>query len=178
MYIPEKRPTKLTRSPLLVGPRRKKKDCGQRSAFPSETSRVVLLILAHRGSALSGLGNDRSALRSRRIRCVPTRESIPGSPRKCPLPLACHHLPKGKSSGRDAHLGITILNQPYRRRVSTDRLNREEAIWLHPSRVSPTQHPSERPSHTHTTKFRFWRERGRDFVCFLRINRSGLSHTR
>ena len=37
------------------GPRRKKNDRGQRSAFPSETSRFALSILAHRGSALPWL---------------------------------------------------------------------------------------------------------------------------
>ena len=54
------------------GPRRKKNDRGQRSAFPSETSRFALSILAHRGSALPWLVNDRAALRLRRIWCVPT----------------------------------------------------------------------------------------------------------
>ena len=49
------------------GPRRKKNDRGQRSAFPSETSRFALSILAHRGSALPWLVNDRAALRLRRI---------------------------------------------------------------------------------------------------------------
>ena len=39
------------------GPRRKKNDRGQRSAFPSETSRFALSILAHRGSALPWLVN-------------------------------------------------------------------------------------------------------------------------
>ena len=39
------------------GPRRKKNDRGQRSAFPSETSRFKPVILAHRGSALSWLVN-------------------------------------------------------------------------------------------------------------------------
>ena len=34
------------------GPRRKKNDRGQTSAFPSETSRFALLILAYRGLAL------------------------------------------------------------------------------------------------------------------------------
>ena len=34
------------------GPRRKKNDGGQTSAFPSETSRFKPVILAHRGSAL------------------------------------------------------------------------------------------------------------------------------
>ena len=52
------------------GPRRKKNDRGQRSAFPSETSRLKPVILAHRGSALPWLVNDRAALRLRRIWCV------------------------------------------------------------------------------------------------------------
>ena len=37
------------------GPRRKKNDRGQTSAFPSKTSRFVPSILAHRSSALSWL---------------------------------------------------------------------------------------------------------------------------
>ena len=55
------------------GPRRKTKDRGQTSAFPSETSRFKAMILAHRGSALPRLVDDRAALRHRRIWCVPTR---------------------------------------------------------------------------------------------------------
>ena len=55
------------------GPRRKKNDRGQTSVFPSETSRFKPVILAHRGSALPWLVNDRAALRLRRIWCVPTR---------------------------------------------------------------------------------------------------------
>ena len=54
------------------GPRRKKNDRGQRSAFPSETSRFALSILAHRGSALPWLVNDRAALRLRRIWSITT----------------------------------------------------------------------------------------------------------
>ena len=49
------------------GPRRKKNVRSQRSAFPSETSRFALSILAHRGSALPWLVNDRAALRLRQI---------------------------------------------------------------------------------------------------------------
>ena len=49
---PWKRPTYIVRSPLFVGPRRKKTDRGQISAFPSETSRFAPLSLAHKGSAL------------------------------------------------------------------------------------------------------------------------------
>ena len=51
------------------GPRWKKNDRGQRSAFPSETSRFALSILAHRGPALPWLVNDRAALHLRRI-CI------------------------------------------------------------------------------------------------------------
>ena len=57
------------------GPRRKKNDLGQTPAFPSETSRFKPLILAHRGSALPWLVDDRAALRLRRIWCVPTQTS-------------------------------------------------------------------------------------------------------
>ena len=59
----------------------------------------------------------------------PPDEALPGSPRQGPLPLACHHLPKGTrlELGRGAHLENTTLNQPYRRRVSIDRLNSEDS---------------------------------------------------
>ena len=55
-------------------PRRKKTDHGQGSAFPSETSRFKPVILAHRGSALLWLIDDRIALRLRRIWCVPSQQ--------------------------------------------------------------------------------------------------------
>ena len=55
------------------GPRRKKNNRGQTSAFPPETSRFKPVILAHRGSALTWLVDDRAALRLRRIWCVPAR---------------------------------------------------------------------------------------------------------
>ena len=46
-----------------------------------------------------------------------------------PLPLACNHLPRGTrlAFGRGAHLGNTVLNKPYGRRLSTHRLNRENS---------------------------------------------------
>ena len=47
------------------GPRGKKNERDQTSALPSETSRFAPLILAHRGSALPWLVNDRAALRLR-----------------------------------------------------------------------------------------------------------------
>ena len=64
------------------GPRRKKNDRGQRSAFPSETSRFKPVILAHRGSALPWLVNDRAALRLRRIWCTLTLIAMQGHQQK------------------------------------------------------------------------------------------------
>ena len=52
------------------GPRRKENNCGQTSAFPTETSRFAPLIFEHRGSALPWLVDDRPALRLRRIWCI------------------------------------------------------------------------------------------------------------
>ena len=114
------------------GPRRKKNDRGQRSAFPSETSRFALSILAHRGSALPWLVNDRATLRIRRIWCVPTLRELSGSPRQCSLPLACRHPPEGHQIGARKRRTPenTILSQPHCRRVSTDRPNREESSQL------------------------------------------------
>ena len=73
LCIPEKYLRNLARSPLLVGPRRKKTDRGQRSAFPSETSRFAPLVLAHKGSALYWLVDDRAPFPPRRIWCLLAR---------------------------------------------------------------------------------------------------------
>ena len=56
----------------------------------------------------------------------PDRE-LPGSPRQCSLPLACRHPPEGHQIGARKRRTPenTILSQPYCRRVSTDRPNRE-----------------------------------------------------
>ena len=78
---------------------------------------------------------------------APPGRELRGSPRQCFLPLACRHPPEGHQIGarKKRTPGNTILSQPYRRRVSTDRLNREGSQF---SRVSPALHPPERPSHT------------------------------
>ena len=73
VHILEKRHTNFVRSPLLVGPRWENTNRGQTSAFPSETSRFAPLIFAHRGSTLPWLVDDRAALQSRQIWCVPTQ---------------------------------------------------------------------------------------------------------
>ena len=145
-----KSPTNLARSPLLVGPRRKKTDRGQRSTFPSETSRLTPLILVHRGPALPWLVDDRAALRLRRILCTPTRWSatrfsatvLPAS-RVPPSPEG-HQIGARKRRAP----GNIILNQPYRHRVSTIGWVARTVSWLHHSRVSPALHPPERSLYT------------------------------
>ena len=160
------------------GPRRKKNDRGQTSAFPSETSRFKPVILVHRGLALPWLVDDRAALRFRRIWCVPTRKGLPGSPRQCSLPLACRHPPEGHQIGARKRRapGNTILSQPYRRRVSTDRLNREGSQLAASLEGEPGPTPARKTlPHSYREKTRFRRERARDgtsycFICLKTCN--------
>ena len=76
LWISEKSLTNLARSPLLVGPRKKKTNRGQRSAFPSENSRFAPLILAHRGAALPWLVEDRAALHPRQSGAYPPDRAL------------------------------------------------------------------------------------------------------
>ena len=137
------------------GPRRKKNDRGQRSAFPSETSRFALSIIAHRGSALPWLVNNRAALRLCRIWCVPhlienyqaLRDSAPCLSRAATLPKATK-----LELGRGAHLKTpSSANHTAAAAQLTGRIAKA-ASWLHLSRVGPALLPPERPSHTHTPK--------------------------
>ena len=126
-----KKPHESCPSVAPCGPRRKKNDDrGQTSAFPSETSWFKPVILAHRGSALPCPGSSMIELPSAFAEsgAYPPDRELQGSPRQCSLPLACRHPPEGHQIGarKRCALGNTIiLSQPYRRRVSTDRLNRE-----------------------------------------------------
>ena len=70
----------LRKAPLIMPVRRflftlggRKQIRGKRSAFPSETSRFAPLILAHKGSALFWLVDDRVARRPSRMWGLPTR---------------------------------------------------------------------------------------------------------
>ena len=142
----------LARSPLLIVPRRKKTDRSQRSAFPPETSRFAPLIIAYRGSALPWLVDDGAALRLRRIWCVltrPTRLSATVPPAsRVPPPPEGHKL----ELRRETHLVNTILNQPYRRHVSTNRLNREDSQLTASLEGEPGPKSAENTPHTHTSK--------------------------
>ena len=146
------------------GHRRKKNDDrGQTSAFPSETSRFKPVILAHRGSALPWLVDDRAALRLRRI--YPPDRELPSSPRQCSLHLACRHPPEGHQIGarkRCAPGNTIILSQSYRRRVSTDRLNREGSQLTTSFEGEPSPTPAGKTLTHSYPETRFRRERARD----------------
>ena len=136
---------------------RKKNDRGQRSAFPSETSRFALSILAHRGSALPWLVNDRA---------YPPDRELPGSPRQYSLPLACRHPPEGHQIGARKRRTPenTFLSQPYCRRVSTDRPNREGSQLVAPLEGEPGPKPARKTLPHSYPETRFRRERAR-YVC-------------
>ena len=158
LCIPEKRPTNLARSPLLVGLRRKKTDCGQRSAVLSS---LQVLAFDYRAQGFS------TPLARRRSSCPLSSPNLVLThvDRTCHGTLAraaAHHQafrddstpclshPTTNTSRRapnwsseEAHLVNTILNQPNRRRVSTDRLNRAKtASWLHLLRVESSPTPA------------------------------------
>ena len=152
---PLKKPHESCPFAAPCGPRRKKNDRGQTSAFPSETSRFKPMILAHRGSARPWLVNDRAPSAFAESGAYPPDRTLSGSPRQCSLPLACRHPPEGHQIGARKRLapGNTILSQPYRRRISTDRLNREGSQLAASLEDEPGPiHPPERLSHTHTPK--------------------------
>ena len=103
-----KSPTNIARSSLLVGPRRKKTDRGQRSyIFPQKPpgSRLWFSLTRVQHSPGSLTIELPSALTESGA-YSPDR-ALPGSPRQCFLPLACSHLPKCTKLelGRGAHLG-------------------------------------------------------------------------
>ena len=146
-------------------PRKKKNDRGQRSAFPSETSRFALSILAHsRGSALP-CGSSTIELPSAFAEsgAYPPDRELPGSSRQCSLPLACRHPLEGHQIGARKRRTPenTILSQPYCRRVSTDRPNRESSQLAAPLEGEPGPTPAGKTLAHPYPETRFRRERAR-----------------
>ena len=99
----------------------------------------------------------------------PDREP-PGSPRQCSLPLACCHSPEGHQIGARKRRTPenTILNQPYCRRVSTDRSDREgsQLAAILGGEPGPTPAGKTLPHSYPETRFR--RERARDEYIYQR----------
>ena len=117
---PRKSPTNLARSLLLVGPRRKKKDSGQISvrAFDSRAQELSTPLARRRSSCPLPSPNLVRTHPMERYQAL--RDSTPCLSRAATSPEG-HQIGARKRRAP----GNTILSQPYRRRVSTDRLNRE-----------------------------------------------------
>ena len=99
----------------------------------------------------------------------PRDRELPGSPRQCSLPLACRHPPEGHQIGARKRRTpeYTIVSQPYCRRISTDRPNREgcQLAASLEGESGPTPAGKTLP-HSHTPETRFRRERARGiYVC-------------
>ena len=146
------------------GPRRKKKDRGQRSAFPSEISRFALSILAQRVQPSPGSSTTELPSACAGSGAYPPDRELLGSPRQCSLPLACRHPPEGHQIGARKRRTPenTIISQPYCRRVSTDRPNREgsQLAACFEGELGPTPAGKTLPHSYPETRFR--RERARD----------------
>ena len=94
---------------------------------------------------------------------LPDREP-PGSPRQCSLPLACRHPPEGHQIGARKRRTPenTILSQPYCRRVSTDRSDREGSQLASSLEGEPGPTPAGKTLPHSYPETRFRRERARD----------------
>ena len=93
----------------------------------------------------------------------PPDRALPGSPRQCSLPLACRHPPEGHQieTWKRRAPGNTILSQPYRRHVSTDRLDREGSQLAASLEGEPGPTPAGKTLPHSYPETRFRRERVR-----------------
>ena len=93
----------------------------------------------------------------------PDRE-LPGSPRQCSLPLACRHPSEGHQIGARKRRTPenTIPSQPYCRRVSTDRPNREGSQLAASLEGEPSPTPAGNTLPHSYPETRFRRERARE----------------
>ena len=96
----------------------------------------------------------------------PPGRELPGSPRQCSLPLAGRHPPEGHQIGARKRRTPenTILSQPYCRRVSTDRPNRESSQLAASLEGEPGPTPAGKILPHSYPETRFRRERARDWT--------------
>ena len=156
------------------GPRRKKNDRGQRSAFPSETSRFKPAGDSRAQGFSPPLARRRSSCpppSPNLVRTHPIDHYLPCSPRQCSLPLACRHPPEGHQIGARKRCapGNTILSQLYRRRVSTDRLNGEGSQLAASLEGEPGPTPAGKTLPHSYPETRFQRERARDCIILYKV---------
>ena len=145
------------------GPRRKKNDRGQRSAFPQKPpgSRFRFSRTGVQPSPGSSTVELPSAFAE--SGAYPPGRKLPGSPRQCSLPLACRHPPESHQIGARKRRTPenTILSQRYCRCVSTDRPNREGSQLAASLEVEPGPTPAGKTLLHSYPETRFRRERAR-----------------
>ena len=97
----------------------------------------------------------------------PPDRKLPGSPRQCSLPLACHYPLEGHQIGarKGRTPGNTILSQPYRRCVSTDRPNRDGSQLAASLEGEPGPTPAGKTLPHSYPEARFRRESARDVLA-------------
>ena len=143
------------------GPRRKKNDNGQKP--PGSRFRFS------RTGVQPSPGSSTIELPSAFVEsgAYPPDRELPGSPRQCSLPLACRHPPEGHQIGARKRRTPenTILSQPYCRRVSTDRPNREGSQLAASLECEPGPTPAGKTLPHSYPETRFRRERARDGCC-------------
>ena len=100
----------------------------------------------------------------------PDREP-PGSPRQCSLPLACRHPPEGHQIGARKRRTPenTILSQPYCRRVSTDRSDREGSQLAASLEGEPGPTPAGKTLPHSYPETRFRRERSDHMTLYVDV---------
>ena len=167
-----KKPDEFCPFAAPCGPRRKKNDRGQISAFPSETSRFKPVILAHRSLAPS-LARQRSSCpppspNLGRTHPIEYYQALRDSA-SAPCLSRAATFPKSTKVGLGKRRAprntiIIILSQPYRRRVSTDRLNREGNQLAASREGEPGPTPAGKTLPHSYPETRFRRERARDDV--------------
>ena len=117
----------LARSPLLVALVGRNKTVVRHQLFPQKPPGSSLWF--SRTGVQPSPGSSTIELPSAFVEsgAYPPVSALPGSPRQCSLPLASRHPPEGHQIGARKRRAPwnTILNQPYRRCVSTDKLNRD-----------------------------------------------------
>ena len=175
---PWKSPTNLARSPLhvaLVGRKMtmvrdqlfSQKSPGSRFRFsrtgvqPSPGSSTIELPSAFAESCAN-----------------PPDWELPGSSRQCSLPLACRHPPEGHQIGARKRRTPenTILSQPYCRRVSIDRPNREGSQLAASLEGEPGPTPAGKTLPHSYPETRFRRERARDWHYLIGSMANLLCH--
>ena len=160
---PWKIPTNLARSPLLVALVGRNKTMVRHQLFPQKPPGSSLWF--SRTVVQPYPGSSTIELPSAFVEpgAYSPDRALPGSPQPCSLPLACRHPPEGHQIGARKRRapGNTILNQPYRRRVSTDRLNPDGSQLAASLEDEPGPTPAGKTLPYSNPETRFRRERAR-----------------